>query len=65
METRYQRLAREQRERQEARSAQSKPKPKRKVPTRWEGELDRPYVDTYMRDPDGLDRDNLGESPDF
>jgi hypothetical protein len=66
-ETRYQRIAREQAERQAAREkrmkAASKPRRKRS----------RSYGPSYMhdtgpgffRDPDGLDRDNLGASPDY
>lgn len=59
-ETRYQRVAREQRERQEARARRmaglNKPKPRR----RHRGS------DTRTADRiDGYDRDDLGESPDY
>jgi hypothetical protein len=32
---------------------------------KWKKENFDPYANTYMRDPDGYDRDNLGESPDY
>ena len=58
-ETRYQRIAREQAERRAKREQQAK------RAMRTERKKHNPYANTYMRDPDGYDRDNLGESPDF
>ena len=58
METSYQRIAREQRERQEARAkryAESLRKPRRQCA------ISNRIADRI----DGYDRDDLGESPDF
>lgn len=60
METRYQRIAREQAERQAARQQVMRPK-RRKVKPQYES--DEPASPSL--DPDGRWMDNLGESPGF
>ena len=64
-ETRYQRVAREQRERQAARATRmnnktKKPKRKHVNPNAWHNDSGP----AFPRDPDGMDRDNLGASQD-
>ena len=62
-ETRYQRIAREQRERQEARAKGMKPdKATRKRIIREERELAARDTADHI---DGYDRDDLGLSPDY
>ena len=66
METSYQRIAREQRERQEARAkryAESLRKPRRQSlrKPRRQCAISNRIADRI----DGYDRDDLGESPDF
>ena len=65
-ETRYQRIAREQRERQEARAKRMAAASRKPRHRKCEGPS---YMHDsgpgFFRDPDGYDRDNLGESPDY
>ena len=56
------RIGREQRERKLAREQAAKPaKRRRKKPDAWHNDSGP----AFFRDPDGLDRDNLGVSEDF
>lgn len=65
-ETRYQRIAREQAERQAARAKRMEAaQPKRQRSKKRSGDW---YISSgagFFRDVDGYDRDNLGMSPDY
>lgn len=63
-ETHYQRIAREQAERQAARAEQRRSKRRRRH--NYGGpSYTHNSGPSFPRDPDGLDRDDLGLSPDY
>lgn len=66
METRYQRLAREQAERQAARAKRVELDRKKQRQTYWKTRKAAENLEYKTADRvDGYDRDDLGESPDY